>query len=84
MQYILFNAMKVKYEVILKFLRKIAECWQEDKQQSRRLLDIINKFKKQTQNYETFQHMWQNLAEADTLALTRLQKNFLEMLTRNG
>ena len=84
MQYVLFNALEVKYDNIMIFLRNIAKCWIEDKQQSQRVLDCINTFKGLVQNYSTFHVIWQHLAQIEEKALTKIQLNFMEMLCRNG
>ena len=84
MQYVLFNALDVKFEVIISFLRNVAECWKDDRMQMQRLLDIVNKFKLQVQQFESFQDIWQLLASVENASLTDLQYNFMVMLSRHG
>ena len=66
------------------FLRNVAKCWREDKRKNQEVIDCINQFKKSVNEYETFQNIWQNLVALDDAAVTKVQKNFLVMLSRNG
>ena len=58
-QHLLLGALKFDYEKIVYYLRKVAECWQNHRNELERMMVMINDFKQLVAKQASAWRIWQ-------------------------